>query len=99
MNRYAVQAAWRMADEGVDATRRDEELRTRIIPEVSALPGFVHGVWARSEDGARSHHTIVFEDRAGAEALVAHVEKNMPYSTAAGVYLESIEVMGVISTD
>jgi hypothetical protein len=96
MNRCAVQAVWTMAEAGSDAGKRDDELRDRIVPGVTALPGFVLGIWARSADGTRSHNTIVFEDPAGADALVAQIEANKPRSTAAGVHLHSLEIMDVI---
>ena len=68
----------------------------RIVPSVCALPGFVQGVWARSTDGKRSYNTMVFEDRHSADALVAQIENNKPHSAAAGVHLQSLEILDVI---
>ena len=96
MARCAVQAVWTMAGTASDPHARDDELRDRIAPGVAALPGFVQGVWARSVDGTRSHNMIVFENRDGADALVAHIEQNKPYSAAAGVHLHSLEMMDVV---
>ena len=98
MDACAVQAVWTMTTTGIDTHERDAQLRDRIAPGVAALPGFVQGIWARSTDGTRSYNTIVFADRAGADALLAHIEENRPYSTAAGVHLHSLEIMDVIVT-
>jgi len=97
MDRCAVQAVWTMAIADIDVEARDRELQERIAPGVRALPGFVHGVWARSADGTRSHNTIVFEDRHAAEALISQIETNKPYSAAAGVHLHSLEIMDVVA--
>lgn len=93
MTRCAVQAVWTLTGADNETPTRDEVFRDRIAPGVAALPGFVLGVWARSSDGTRSHHTVVFDDRVGADALVAQIEANKPYSTAAGVHLHSLEIM------
>jgi hypothetical protein len=96
MSEYAVSTVWSFADQGVDVAARDREFRERIIPELQQLPGFVHGLWARTPDGSRSHNTLVFDDRGGADALVAHIERNKPHSAAAGVHLESLEILDVV---
>ena len=38
------------------------------------------------------------DDRRNAEGLLAQIEDNMPQSAAAGVQLESLEVMDVIAS-
>lgn len=94
----SVYAVWTLANDHSDVDARDRELRDRIIPGVRALPGFVQGVWARSADGTRAYNTIVFEDRDGADALIAHIQLNRPFSTAAGVHLHSVEIQNVVAT-
>lgn len=96
MSKSAVLAVWTMVGEGVDTIQRDDDFRARILPAVQALPGYVRGVWARSADGTRSYNTVVFENQEGAEGLIAQIEDNKPYSSAAGVHLHSLEVLDVI---
>ncbi|MEP7089786.1 MAG: hypothetical protein ABI776_06710 [Nocardioidaceae bacterium] len=96
MSRCSVQTVWTLESDGNDATTRDREFEERIVPGVRTLPGFVQGVWARSADGQRSYDTMVFEDRHSADALIAQIETNKPRSAAAGVHLESLQVLDVI---
>lgn len=96
MSKCSVQTVWTLGNNGVDLESRDREFEERIVPGVRALPGFVQGVWARSTDGQRSYNTMVFEDRDGADALVARIEDNKPRSAAAGVHLESLQILDVI---
>jgi hypothetical protein len=86
-----------LTSDGVDVPSRDRDFEQRIVPGVRALPGFVQGVWARSSDGRRSYNTMVFEDRDGADALVSQIEDNRPRSNAAGVHLESLQILDVIA--
>ncbi len=39
---------------------------------------------------------MVFEDRHSADALIAQIETTKPRAAAAGVHLESLEIMDVI---
>jgi len=96
MSRYSVQTVWSLTSDGVDVPRRDREFVEHSVPGVRALPGFVQGVWARSTDGQRSYNTMVFEDRDSADALIAQIENNMPRSAAAGVHLESLQILDVV---
>ena len=96
MARCAVQAVWTMSNVGSEAQAGDAAFLETIVPSIEALPGFVQGVWAFSADRTRTHHTVVFEDREGAEALIAQFESNKPYSSAVGVHLKSAEIMDVV---
>lgn len=96
MSACSVQTVWTLTSDGVDVPARDREFEERIVPGVRTLPGFVQGVWARSTDGQRASNTIVFEDRHSADALIAQIETNKPRSAAAGVHLQSLEIMDVI---
>ena len=97
MGKCSVQTVWTLTNDGVDVPSRDREFEERVVPGVRALPGFVQGVWARSTDGLRSYNTIVFEDRHSADALLTHIETNKPRSAAAGVHLESLEILDVVA--
>ncbi|MDQ2710613.1 MAG: hypothetical protein M3Z25_24640 [Actinomycetota bacterium] len=96
MSKCSVQTVWILQSDGADVPTRDREFEDRIVPSVRALPGFVQGVWARSTDGQRSYNTMVFEDRHSADALIAQIETNKPRSAAAGVRLESLQILDVI---
>jgi len=96
MSKCSVQTVWTLKSEGVDVPSRNREFEERIVPGVRALPGFVQGVWARSTDGQRSYNKMVFEDRHSADALIAQIETTKPRAAAAGVHLESLEIMDVI---
>ena len=96
MSRCSVQTVWTLTSDGVDVPSRDREFEERIVPGVRGLPGFVQGVWARSTDGQRSYNTMVFEDRHSADALIAQIETNKPRSAAAGVHLQSLQILDVI---
>jgi hypothetical protein len=97
MSKCSVQTVWNLNNDGVDVPTREREFEERIIPGVRALPGFVQGVFARSTDGQRTHHTVVFDDRHSAEALVAQIEDTKPQAAAVGVHLESLQIMDVVA--
>lgn len=97
MSKCSVQTVWTLGSHGVDVERREREFEERIVPGVRALPGFVQGVWARTTDGQRAYNTMVFQDRHSADALLAQIEDNTPRSAAAGVNLESLQVLDVVA--
>jgi hypothetical protein len=47
--------------EGRDAEESERLLNETVIPTVRQLPGFVRGVWLRSEDGSTGTGIVVFE--------------------------------------
>jgi hypothetical protein len=96
MSKCSVQTVWTLQSDGVDVPARDHEFEERVVPGVRALPGFVQGVWARSTDGQRSCSTMVFEDRRSAAALIDQIQSNTSRSSAAGVHLQSLEILDVI---
>ncbi|WP_454084172.1 hypothetical protein [Georgenia sp. Marseille-Q6866] len=98
MSRCSVTTVWSLSDDNVDTASRDRQFRERIVPELQALPGFVHGVWARTPDGSRSQQMIVFENHRSADALLAHIEANKAESAAVGVHLESLEILDVVAS-
>jgi hypothetical protein len=51
-----------------DESAAVDMLRSRVVPMVSGLPGFVSGVWLGAEDGAGSS-VLVFDSEAGARAV------------------------------
>lgn len=74
-----------------DRNAAQEEL-SKLVPQVSAAPGFVAGYWiALSEDKGTS--IVVFDSEASAQALLAQVAS----APAGTVTTESVEVGEVIA--
>jgi hypothetical protein len=80
---YAVVGMWTMDPERQDA--QEEELRERIVPSVSATPGFVRGTWSREIDGTRGTSLIVFDNEPSARDFIHSVRANAPRQRTAGV--------------
>lgn len=80
---YAVVGMWTMDPERQDA--QEEELRERIVPSVSATPGFVRGTWSREIDGTRGTSLIVFDNEPSARDFIDSVRANAPRQRTAGV--------------
>jgi hypothetical protein len=57
----------------VEADQQQRELNDRIVPLVSASPGFVEGRWARHADARRHVSFVVFEDEASATSFAEFV--------------------------
>jgi hypothetical protein len=57
----------------VESERADAELRERIVPMVSQLPGFVAGYWLALEDG-KGGSLVVFESEEAAGRMVAGIK-------------------------
>ena len=82
---------------GIEAERGDEAtamLHSQVVPDVKAMPGFVSGTWARSEDGTRGHSVVLFEDGEKANAALAQVKQGPPPEGPVKIlYAEIYEVL------
>jgi hypothetical protein len=76
-----------------DIERADSQLRERIIPMVSQMPGFIAGYWLEPQDGHGASH-IFFESEDQAKAMVegAKAQAGQP---DAPVTFDEIGVRGV----
>ena len=85
----------------VNVTLNDSEaanrfLHEQIVPRIAQAPGFVSGVWARSDEG-KGGSMIVFESEEAAKAAAEQIESGgRPPEDAATI--DSIEVREVVAT-
>jgi len=77
-----------------DVESTEQELREKVVPRVSAEPGFVAAYWTRSADGSNGRSMIVFESEEAAKAAAGRIGPNVPQ----GVTFESAEVREVIAS-
>jgi hypothetical protein len=96
MSQYAVVGLWRMEPSQADEQQR--ELNERIVPQVSASPGFVEGRWTRQADAERHVSFVVFEDEASATSFADFVRGENLRQEAAGVANDSLEVYELIAS-
>ena len=82
---------------GIDSAKAEEAtamLHNRVVPDVKAMPGFVSGTWARSEDGTNGHSVVLFEDEETAKAALAQAKQGPPEGAPVKVlYAEVYEVL------
>ena len=78
----------------IDEEQARKALHERVIPMVSASPGFVSGVWLDAEDG-RGHSIAVFDSEDAARAIVEQM-RAAPVNPA--VEVESAQVRAVTAT-
>jgi hypothetical protein len=81
---YAVVGMWTMDPERQET--QEQELRERIVPSVSATPGFVRGSWSREIAGTRGASFIVFDNEPSARVFIDSVRANAPRQRTAGVF-------------
>ena len=55
-----------------DVEQAQGELRERVVPMVSQVPGFVSGVWMEYGEGT-GHSVVVFEGEDAANAMAQQV--------------------------
>jgi hypothetical protein len=55
-----------------DVEQAQDELRERVVPMVSHVPGFVSGVWMEYGEG-KGHPVVVFEGEDAANAMAQQV--------------------------
>ena len=75
-----------------DSEKAQEELRNRVVPNVSRSPGFVAGYWTRSGNGGLS--MIVFESEDAARQMADRVPQTVPEF----VKLDNVEVREVVAS-
>jgi hypothetical protein len=63
--------------------------RERILPMVTAMPGFVSGSWAYDAGPSRTHSHVVFDSQANAEKLLEQVKADTARPGPFGVTLLS----------
>jgi hypothetical protein len=69
-----------------------EELKNRVVPNVSQSPGFVAGYWTRS--GSEGLSMVVFESEDAARQMADRVPQTIPEF----VTLENVEVREVVAS-
>ena len=69
----------------------ESELRERVVPQVSQMPGFVTGHWTRKDN--RGLSMIVFESEDAATSLSDRLSSMAPE----GVTVEDVEVREVVA--
>ena len=72
--------------------RAEEELRNRVVPNVSQSPGFIAGYWTRSGNGGLS--MIIFESEDAARQMADRVPQTVPEF----VTLDDVEVREVVAS-
>ena len=82
---------------GIDTAKADEAtamLNSQVVPDVKAMPGFVSGVWARSEDGTKGHSVVLFESEEAAKAAIERARQGPPPDAPVKMlYAEVYEVL------
>lgn len=75
-----------------DVDKARDELRNRVVPNVSQSPGFVAGYWTgTSEDGLSM---VVFESEDAARQMADRVPQTIPEF----VTLDNVEVREVVAS-
>ena len=75
-----------------DADKAHEELKGRVVPNVSQAPGFVCGYWMDAGEG-KGHSVVVFESGEVAAQMAAGVRQNAP----SAVTIDNVSVQEVIA--
>ena len=75
-----------------DVEEAQRELRERVIPMVSQVPGFVSGFWMEAGQG-KGHSVVMFESEEAANQMAEQVRAN-PRSA---VEIESVAVRAVVA--
>jgi hypothetical protein len=75
-----------------DGDSAETELRERVVPAVSQMPGFKSGNWTRKDNTGMS--MLIFESEEAAESAAAGIGQNVP----AAVDLEGVEVREVVAS-
>lgn len=74
-----------------DAAASRSELQERVVPAISAVPGFVAGYWVQLDD-ARGTSMVVFESAEAAQAAAGRIQP------PADVTIDSVEVGEVVAS-
>ena len=76
-----------------DRESATDNLRNRVVPGVSQLPGFVAGYWTQKDDGT-GLSMVVFDSEENATSASETVQSRIPE----GVELQDIEVREVVAS-
>jgi heme-degrading monooxygenase HmoA len=79
----------------LEPERALSELRERVVPMVSQMPGFVAGYWLEPQDG-KGASLVVFESEEQAQAMVAGVKAQSAQGDMP-VAFDEIGVRGVVA--
>jgi hypothetical protein len=74
-----------------DPENSQEELRTQVVPRVSASPGFIAGYWTLKDNQGVS--MTVYESEDAAHQAADRIPQNLPQS----VELQDVEVREVVA--
>ncbi|HSD87073.1 MAG TPA: hypothetical protein VLB44_06145 [Kofleriaceae bacterium] len=66
--------------------------RERILPMVTAMPGFVSGNWAYDAGPSRTHSYVVFDSQGNAQKLLDHLRADGAKPAPFGVTLVSATI-------
>lgn len=58
-----------------DVEQAQAELRERVVPMVTQVPGFVSGVWMEDGEG-KGHSVVVLESKDAADAMAQQVRSS-----------------------
>jgi hypothetical protein len=75
-----------------DLEQSQQELRERVVPMVSQVPGFVSGVWINAGEG-KGHSVVVFESEEAANTMAEQVRSVAP----AAVTVENVSIHEVVA--
>jgi len=75
-----------------DPENAQQELQTRVVPNVSQLPGFVAGYWTRTENQGLA--MTVWESEDAARQAAERITQNMPQT----VELQDYEIREVVAS-
>lgn len=75
-----------------DMEQAQQELRDRVVPMVSQVPGFVSGFWMEAGDG-KGHSVVIFESEEAAKRMAEQVRSNAP----SAVTIETVDVRAVVA--
>jgi hypothetical protein len=78
----------------LDQEPAQKELRERIVPMVSSLPGFVAGYWLEPIDG-KGESFVVFESEEAANTMVQGIKAQQESGQEMPVAFDSISTRGV----
>lgn len=75
-----------------DTEQSERELRERVVPMVSKVPGFVSGFWMEYGEG-KGHSVVVFESEDVASQMAEQVRSNAP----SAVEIDRVSVHEVVA--
>ena len=77
-----------------DFEKARPNLRDQIVPRAKQAPGFIQGIWTRSDDGKNGLSMMLFESRDQATAAAEQIRTAPLLAETASV--ENVEVREVV---